>query len=654
MPQINAELESIWNKYVVHGEIDDKANDIDPHLKEMWQRCLRRQRYDHWPPLSYAKGVTLSSIKRNKSHLIDIAIPVIEDIYEFLENTCCALLLTDETGCTLNLCADSSMKALLEPLGIYEGVYWQEGTMGNNTVSSTITLARTTETVGYQHFKQRLHQFASYAAPLFNSRGDILGTVALFLPVEQISQTAQGMIYSAAKQIAGNLYAEYCLAESNQHLSEVYVLLEGVEEGVLAWDSSGVIHYLNSKGSDLLELQSNRVLGCNIESVLNLPQRVKLAIKNKQELPMFETSVESDQKLISLLMSLRLVKDEHNKVHTYMVLMHPIEHIRQLVHHQAGNLAHQTFDDVVYCSEQMKKVIRMAKHAAKGRGAILLHGEEGLGKNDLAQAIHNASERRDKAFITINCQAIPRASMTMEFLGSDPNSDNPFPSKFEFANGGTLYLEHIECLNSEIQAALLHLLKTGLINRLNHTIVPVDVRIIASSDTNLSQYVDEERFGRHLMYELQAFDIPVPSLKERPEDIPFLITRYLKEFSGEKGQNIILTEDAMKLLTNYGWPGNNRELRNVLERSLSFSDGKTISSINLPETLVQQVATGTKKEPSETRLTLAEVEKNTILQAAKYCHGKPGKICVELDINRTTLWRKLKTFSIDLNDYKSS
>lgn len=229
--------------------------------------------------------------------------------------------------------------------------------------------------------------------------------------------------------------------------------------------------------------------------------------------------------------------------------------------------------------------------------------------------------------------------MTMEFLGSDPNSDNPFPSKFEFANGGTLYLEHIECLNSEIQAALLHLLKTGLINRLNHTIVPVDVRIIASSDTNLSQYVDEERFGRHLMYELQAFDIPVPSLKE---------------FSGEKGQNIILTEDAMKLLTNYGWPGNNRELRNVLERSLSFSDGKTISSTNLPETLVQQVVTGTKKEPSETRLTLAEVEKNTILQAAKYCHGKPGKICVELDINRTTLWRKLKTFSIDLNDYKSS
>ncbi|CAG9000780.1 MAG: PTS-dependent dihydroxyacetone kinase operon regulatory protein [Candidatus Celerinatantimonas neptuna] len=648
--RVGTDPKVFWNRYIVNGRVDDWNDPYDPHLKEVWQRCQRRQRYNHWPALSYAKGVTFSSIKRGKSHLIDIAIPVLEDIFEFLENRCAALLLTDESGCTLSICADKAMLARLQPLGLSEGVYWREATMGNNAISSAIKLAATTETVGYQHFNQALHSFACYASPLFNSRGDILGTVALFISVSSASKTAQGLIYSASKEIAGNLYAEHCLSESNQHLSEMYVLLEGVEEGVLAWNSRGVIHYLNQKGSDLLDIQSRRVLGCHIEAVLHLPQRILLAIENAQELPMFETTIESNQKLISLLISLQLVKDEQNQVHSYIVLMHPIEHIRQLVHHQAGNMAHLTFDDIACCSEKMQKILKVARHAAKGRGAVLLHGEEGLGKSDLAQAIHNASERREQAFIAINCQAIPRGVMTTEFLGADPSSDNPFPSKFELANGGTLFLEHIESLNTEVQAALLHLLKTGLVNRLDHAIVPVDVRIIASSDMDLSQYVDEHRFGRQLMYELQSFDIEVPPLRERSEDITWLVTRYLKLLSGETGHDVSLSDDAMAILIQYQWPGNSRELRNVLERSLSFSDEGKIEIDNLPDSLVQQATNGSGR--TESLYSLAEAEKKTIITAGQYYYGKPGKMCSELGISRTSLWRKLKYYKIDLDEFK--
>ncbi|WP_413284353.1 dihydroxyacetone kinase operon transcriptional regulator DhaR [Vibrio sp. MA40-2] len=642
-------VKKYWNKIVAQGQSDFEIAEFDQELREHWLRCQHRQRYDHWPQLSYAKGVTLSSIKKKKARLIDMAIPVIEDIHEFLENKNCALLLTDETGCTLSLYSDKYMKTQLTELGLTDGVYWREDILGNTAISTAIHQAKVAQTVGYQHFKQALHSLACYAAPLFNNEGNILGSIAMILPIHSASDFILGLIYSASKEIGTNLYADYCLSESNQHLSEVHVLLEGVEEGVLAWDSKGTIHYLNSKGSNLLGLTSSKVLGCEIDSVINLPPQIKHAIAAKQDLAMFETSIEINQRLISLWISLRLVKDEHGEIHTSMVLMHPIEHIRQIVHHQVGNQARLTFEDIEYQSEDMHRVIRLAQHAAKGRGSVFLHGEEGLGKTDLAQAIHNASDRSNKAFISINCQAIPQVSMNTEFLGSDANSANPFPSKFELASGGTLFLEHVECLTAEIQAALLHLLKTGLINRLNHTILPVDVRVIATSDIDITQYVDEKRFGRQLMYELQSFDIYIPPLRQRIDDIAVLANRTLKFLRGNSNKNISLANDAMKVLSQYHWPGNNRELRNVLERAFSYGNGRKILERDLPDSVRQTL--GHTPEIAAKK-TLAETERDAITCSAIRCSGKPSKMCLELNISRTSLWRKLKTYQITLNDFK--
>lgn len=146
---------------------------------------------------------------------------------------------------------------------------------------------------------------------------------------------------------------------------------------------------------------------------------------------------------------------------------------------------------------------------------MLLHGEEGLGKAYLAQAIHNASERRDRPFITINCKAIPREAMASEFLGSQAYADKPSISKFELAKGGTLLLENVEYLTHEVQTALLQLLKTGLLNKANQMLVPLDVRLSTTTDVDINQFVEENRFRRHLLYELQSFDIHVPALRER-------------------------------------------------------------------------------------------------------------------------------------------
>lgn len=650
---VNKEL---WLSFVSQPSVEAEVPDIDPHLQQVWQRCRRQQRHDHWPVPHRAKGVTFKSIKKTKAPFLNLAIPAVEDIYEYLENTGCAFVVCDETGCTLHLCGDTDMLTKLEALSIREGVYWREGIIGNNAISSAMHLAKPTRTTGYEHFKQALHPFAVYAAPIIDGNGSAQGCIALVLPAEKSCLSALGLIHSAARDIASQIQTENILTESNQHLSEVHVLLEGVEEGVLAWYPCGKIHYLNQKGSDLLGL-SRSVLGSNIQTVLTLPQLVREAIKQGNGLDMVETTIESKcepgrSKLISTVMSLKIVKTASNDTHCYIALLYPLKQIRDLVHQHAGNRARLTFDDIVGRSDVMQRVIRQARHAAKGRGPVLLHGEDGLGKSHLAQAIHNAGDRRGQPFIAINCQAIPKELMAAEFLGSVLDGDNSPASKFELAHGGTLFLDQVECLSSEVQAALLHLLKTGLLNRMNGNIVSVDVRIIATSNVDLDQFVAEKHFRSQLLLELQTFDIHIPPLRERLEDVPALVDRKLTHLETEKKTPLAVSRDAMTYLMRYRWPGNHRELRNVIERAANFAQGKLIEVKDLPENILctsEQVTPGYQTPSSN---CLAEAEKNTIIRSARYCRGVTSKMCSDLQVSRTTLWRKLKSYQINISDYK--
>lgn len=641
----------IWHRFVSLPSLEAELPDIDPHLQQVWERCRRQQRHDHWSMPHRAKGITFASIQKSKAPFLNIAVPAIEDIYEYLENDSCAFFICDETGCTLYLCAAPDMQEKLQALGIQEGMYWREGFIGNNAISSAMHLAKATKTAGFEHFKQALHGFAIYAAPIFDGNGSAQGCIALVLPAKEASVSALGLIHSAARDIASQMRAESMLTESNQHLSEVHVLLEGVEEGVLAWYPNGKIHYLNQKGCDLLGLTSSE-LGKEIGTVLTLPQPVNQAIKHGKELDMIETTIESRGRLTSLVISLKIVRNDQNDTHCYIALLYPLKHIRDLVHQHAGNRARLTFDDIVGSSDAMHRAIRQARHAAKGRGPILLRGEDGLGKSHLAQAIHNASDRHGQPFIAINCQAIPKELMATEFLGSALDGDKASPSKFELAHGGTLFLDQVECLSSEVQAALLHLLKTGLLNRMNGNIVSVDVRIIATSNIDLERYVAEKHFRGQLLLELQTFNIPVSPLRDRLEDVPILAKRKLTHLIAEKKTPLSISQQAMSLLMRYRWPGNHRELRNVIERAANFAQGDIIRDSDLPENIISTSEPVTAGDQTHRSNCLADAEKSTIIRSAVHCRGTISKMCEDLQVSRTTLWRKLKNYGIEVGDYK--
>lgn len=643
--------EKIWQTYV-SSKTDEKLDDkIDPYILQVWSRCRRQHKHDHWSIPHRAKGVTFSSIQKSNAQLLNIGIPSIEDIYDYLENDNCALLLSDETGCTLSFLATPSITSSLLELGIETGMYWREGIIGNNAINSSIHLAKATQTVGFEHYKQALHEFAMYAAPLFDNTGITHGCVALILPISKASPIALALMHSVARDIASQLHAENMLTESNQHLSEVHILLEGVEEGVVAWHPNGKIHYLNQKGATLLGLTVSE-LGSKIDSVLTLPQQLRQAIKKGKKLDMVETTIESRGKLITLVVSLKIVKNMNNEIDRYIILLYPLDHIRNIVHQHSGNRARLTFDDISTRSDEMRRIVKQAQHAAKGRGPILLHGEDGLDKSHLAQAIHNASSRNKHPFIAINCQAIPKELMATEFLGATFSNDKSSPSKFELAQGGTLFLENVENLSSEVQAALLNLLKTGLLNLINHKILPIDVRIIATSSLNLEQSVSEKYFRRQLLLELQTFDIHIPPLRDRIEDVKEITKRKMAHIEAEQKRTFSIHPDALELLLQYKWPGNHSELRNVIERAANFSDSGEICVKDMPDSFfsLSDIPNGNANPLLSNNLL--NTQKNTIIRSAKQCRGRISQMCLDLQIGRTTLWRKLKTFNIDVTDYK--
>ncbi|MCA9932370.1 MAG: sigma 54-interacting transcriptional regulator, partial [Anaerolineales bacterium] len=228
------------------------------------------------------------------------------------------------------------------------------------------------------------------------------------------------------------------------------------------------------------------------------------------------------------------------------------------------------------------------------------------------------------------------------------------PSKFELVDGGTLMLDQIESLSLEMQSALLHVIETGHVMRLGSTRpIPVDVRIVGATAANLERLVAEGNFISHLYYRFGVFNIAIPPLRERSEDISVLADRFLERFAKVSGLVARIEDEAMQILCRYPWPGNIRELESVLERTLHQSEKNVIDVPSLPAIVRQGRVVTSSLPQAQPILSVADAEREAILQAGWATQGQVTKMAKHLGIGRTTLWRKMKRLSISPDDFKT-
>jgi transcriptional regulator with PAS, ATPase and Fis domain/CBS domain-containing protein len=321
-----------------------------------------------------------------------------------------------------------------------------------------------------------------------------------------------------------------------------------------------------------------------------------------------------------------------------------------------------TFNEIVGMSLQMKRLRHMAAQAAKTTSTVLIRGESGTGKELLAQAIHNASPRSNQPFIKVNCAAIPESLMESELFGYCEGAFTGAvrggkPGKFELANGGTIFLDEIGDLHPSIQSKLLRVLQEFEFERLGGTkTINVDVRVIAATNRDLRELMKRGKFRSDLFYRLNVVDLNTPPLRERREDIDYLTDYLLEKITDRLHIPLVgISEEARQLLREYDFPGNVRELENILERAINVINDHT--EIIQPEHLPWLgMNTGTSVNSTDNNLrgtlpmTLEETvrlaEKNAILDALKRAGGNRKKAAQLLNIHRSLLYKKLHKHNI--------
>ncbi|ACV67744.1 sigma-54 interaction domain-containing protein [Desulfohalobium retbaense] len=304
-----------------------------------------------------------------------------------------------------------------------------------------------------------------------------------------------------------------------------------------------------------------------------------------------------------------------------------------------------TFEDIVGKSEALSKIFRILPQVAQSPSSVLLTGESGTGKELFARALHNLSPRRQGPLVVVNCGALPEHLLESELFGykagafTDAKKDKP--GRFQLADGGTLFLDEIGDLPLALQVKLLRVLQEKQVEPLGAVApVPTDVRIIAATNRDLEHLVREGRFREDLFYRLNVAQLRLPPLRERQEDIPLLANHFIRRFNLLQGKEVQgISEDALATLIRHDFPGNIRELENILEYSFILCSSGFIQLEHLPEKFHPQEASSPN---TNAPMTMEEVKVQAARQALARNQGKKMAACRELDISKDTLRRLLR------------
>jgi len=310
----------------------------------------------------------------------------------------------------------------------------------------------------------------------------------------------------------------------------------------------------------------------------------------------------------------------------------------------------------------MKDIYSLIERISNSKATILLRGESGTGKRVIARAIHQADKKRkDKPFIEMSCGALPREIIESELFGHTKGSFtgaiNDRKGRFELAHGGTILLDDIDCFSLDLQVKLLRVLQQKEFERVgDHKTMKVDVRIVASTNQDLEKIVAEKKFREDLYYRLNVISINIPPLRKRRQDIPLLVNHFINLYAKENHKKIEgITQDALALMTGYDWPGNIRELENIIERAIILDIDNVIKMDDLPEIITKAArpavaepsfeVTGMQRAPS-LRNALKDPEKVYILKVLEEVGWNKKKAAMKLGVNRTTLYNKLRKHNL--------
>jgi transcriptional activator for dhaKLM operon len=623
-----------------------------PAIQKSLQRCWPRLHLDQDTRISSSE---LSRIIETNLKLLSIAESVLGEISDLADDSHNAFVLVDRSGYLIRMQGCSHIRAYLQERDIDLGTDLSEYGSGTNAFGLALIEVVPIEVEGDEHFLQKFKGLFNAAAPIFDSAAHLLGAIGVFGLLENKRPQSLALAIMAARAITEGVKALEATQENVLQKERFDQILASNQVGVLVLDGGGFIETANQASERLLGVEKKKLVNRSFHEVIQLPAELRVEMDAGNEIHEMETTLRLNRRPVNCVISYIPLPDGQGSV----LYLWPQEEIRKLVIRELSSRGDFGLKDILGVSPQMRGVRRQVKSAAQAKAGTLIVGELGTGKSLTARVIHSISDLREGPLIVFNCAALPHEMIISELQGTLPKpgkQGKSHTSKFELANGGMLYFQDIDLLPLEGQEVLLRCLKTGTIQQpgSNHR-SEVQVRILAATCESLENLVREGKFNGELLRWLSVFQIELPPLRARKEDIPVLANHILMRFSCRYRSNLDLAPESLSMLCNYDWPGNIRELELIMERAIyCLGNDCVIKPAHLPLSLAKLLGAALLEYAPERAQPLTELQEAALIQAARDCNGNLSEIARVLGIGRTTVWRWFKRMNISPDSFRSN
>lgn len=439
--------------------------------------------------------------------------------------------------------------------------------------------------------------------------------------------------------------------EKDQYLQTILTTINGTSEAIININKDGETIFLNNKAKKIFnnstDRETNKILFSTIDKDTIFKSKNPifdkvLTINNKNYVANFKPVIVNGkvQSVVVIILDANFIQSSEKQL--------------RLTFNTKGRTAKNTFDNIIGKSSELANTIYKAKKYSKSNCAVLITGETGTGKEIFAQSMHNYSDRANEPFVAINCAALPSSILESELFGYVKGAftgakDEGKLGIFELAHNGTVFLDEIGEMDINIQAKILRVLQEKEVSRLgDNKIIPIDVRIISATNKDLHELIKEKAFREDLYYRLGVLELNLPPLNQRLDDIPYLVDYYLMKNS----YDVTFSNGTIELLCSCSYPGNVRQLFNIIERAIVLADSRYISSEDFKNIIdINNFEAINVMNYNSLKNSNKNHESSKILRTLEKYNGDRKKTSQELNISLTTLWRKMKKYEITYDNH---
>jgi PAS domain S-box-containing protein len=642
-----------WKRFINNQALDNPLV-IPEVVVESWRRC----REYHVNPYTTRVNRVLEQkelqqlLERNES-LIEISRPFMQNLYGFVRGSGFVVALFDDQGYMLEVLGDVDVVERVKKGNFIQGACWSEEEAGTNGCGTVLKMDRPVQVFATEHYCINSHKWTCSGAPIHDPEGDLIGVIDMTGPYLNANPHTLGMVAAAAYAIENDMRMRKALSECQIADGFQKTILASIPEALIAIDNLYRISMVNENAEKIIGRGTRQLAGRGLRDVMG---EHNAALFNLIQNNVTLTDVEAriimrDGQAVDYTMTCNPIRTADRHVIGRLIIFNEIKRARTLVTRMMGAKAKFTFDDICGINGKFVETMNQARMVSQSNSNVLLLGESGAGKDIFAQAIHNASARSNGPYVAINCAAIPRDLISSELFGY---SEGAFTGskrggnqgKFELADGGTIFLDEIAETPLELQSVLLRVIEDKSITRIGGSrVTPVDVRIIAATNKNLKEEVRKGRFRDDLYYRFNVFTIQMVPLRDRPEDIPLLVDCFVEKICDAMGKKRVRVDGrVLEKFKGYSWPGNIRELQNIIERMINVVHTDELTVDLLPSEILQSQSHAAAQVYVELP---RDIEKQAIQKLIQAGYSKK-EIARKMDMSRSTLYRKMDKYNLPI------